>query len=104
MIRRAIVTLAVLTAAAACGPARGARQSQVPTLEPRGSNYVRVYANETPRCGFREVGSVTGDSYRDIQAAAFRLRANAVILSTAGYNAMPLTGMAVQFTRADCQQ
>ena len=103
-MRISTVTLAVVMAAAACGQARGNRQAQIPTLEPRSERSIRVYNHETPRCGFREVGSVSGDTYRDLQAAAFRLRANAVILSAAGYNAMPLTGMAVQFTRADCQQ
>ena len=101
---RRILPLVVLMAVAACGQARGNRQAQIPTLEPRNERSIRVYNHETPRCGFREVGSVSGRTYRDIQAAAYRLRANAVILSAAGFGATPLTGMAIQFTRADCQR
>lgn len=100
--RRAAFTF--LAALAACGPARGSQMANVPTLEPRSERYIRVYEGTTPRCGFREVGPVSGQDYRAVQSAAFRLRANAVILDPQSARVGGVvSGMAVAFTRADCQ-
>lgn len=102
-MRPAILVLAAALALAACGPVPPA--SKVPTLEPRSEDAIRVYQGTTPRCGFRDVGNVAGRDYRELRSRAFRLRANAVILdpqrASGGYG---LSGMAVAFTRADCQQ
>lgn len=103
----ALVLLAVVLAA--CGPGRsGPRTADVPTLEPRNANAVQVYERGPPRCGFREVGTVSGSTYRDLQSAAFRLHANAVIVDPQGgagrIGNSVMTATAVAFTRADCQQ
>ena len=109
-MRLSLVCLAALAALTACGPARGARQSNaVPTLEPRSANSVRIYQGAVPRCGFREVGMVSGRTYRDLQSVAYRLHANAVILDpqvgSGRIGGGPgLSGTAVAFTRADCMQ
>lgn len=104
MTKHLLACLALL-ALAACGPARGSETADVPTLEPRGERFVRVYEGTTPRCGFREVGPVSGRDYRAVRSAAFRLRANAVILDPQSARVGgALSGMAVAFTRADCQQ
>jgi hypothetical protein len=105
-MRLPLVCLAALAALTACGPARGARETNaVPTLEPRSERFIRVYEGTTPRCGFREVGPVSGGDYRAVQSAAFRLHANAVILDPQSARVGGvLSGTAVAFTRADCQQ
>ncbi|HEX2077332.1 MAG TPA: hypothetical protein VHG08_06470 [Longimicrobium sp.] len=104
-MRPAIVCLAAL-ALATCGQARGTRETNtVPTLDVRSPRHVRLYIGEMPRCGFREVATVSGRNYRELQDRAFQLRANAVILETGAENrGAPYTASAVQFTRADCQQ
>jgi hypothetical protein len=101
--------LALLTAAlAACGPGRSSNTPNVPTLEPRSENSIRIYRGTVPRCGFREVGTVSGSNYRDLQSQAFRLHANAVILDPQGgagrIGGTGTSGTAVAFTRADCMQ
>ncbi len=100
-----IVCLAAL-ALTACGQARGTRETNtVPTLEVRSPRHVRVYMQGVPRCPFREVGTVSGRNYRELQQHAYRLRANAVILDAGSqYSNSGYSASAVQFTRADCQQ
>lgn len=103
-MRRFVASLGVLIVAA-CAPATSAPPSGVPTLEPRNERAIRIYDGTSPRCGFRVVGDVAAANYRDLQARAFRLHANAVILNPQrpdGGGGM--SGMAVAFTRADCQQ
>ncbi|HEX2210038.1 MAG TPA: hypothetical protein VHG93_20345 [Longimicrobium sp.] len=106
-MRLSIVSFAVAVMLAACGPAV-APPSDVPSLEPRNADAVRIYWNRVPRCGFRDVGNVSGRDYRDLKARAFRMHANAVILdaqhSGGRGGGAGLSGMAVAFTRADCQQ
>lgn len=106
-MRLSIVSLAVLVAAAACGSAP-APPSDVPSLEPRSENAIRIYSGTTPRCGFRDLGTVTGRTPRDLRSRAFRMHANAVILEPDGEGLGGgggyMRGMAVAFTRADCQQ
>lgn len=104
MTRHLLACLALL-ALAACGPARSSEMADVPTLEPRSERFIRVYEGTMPRCGFREVGPVSGGDYRAVQSAAFRLHANAVILDPQSARVGGvLSGTAVAFTRADCQQ
>ncbi|MBW3571190.1 MAG: hypothetical protein KY467_08790 [Gemmatimonadetes bacterium] len=107
-MRASIVCLAAL-ALAACGPPRSIRESRGPTLEPRSARAIRVYEHAVPRWPYRDVGRVSGRSYREFQSAAFRLRANAVILEprrpgTLGGSDGTRAGTAVAFTRVDCQQ
>ena len=109
---RHLVCLAAALALTACGTAASAEPSArrgpsaVPSLEPRSESAVRIYNGTTPRCGFRDLGNVSGRNYRDLQSRAFRMHANAVILDPQRSNAggVGLSGMAVAFTRADCQQ
>lgn len=100
------VCLAALAALTACGPAHGMRQaSSVPTIEPGSPNAIWVLEHRTPRCPFREVGRVSGRTYRQLQDAAFRLHANVVIMEPEGSNQGGVRyGTAVQFTRADCKE
>lgn len=100
-----LASLGALVAAAACGPAVSAPPSDVPTLEPRNEQAIRIYDGTAPRCGFRVVGDVAAANYRDLQSRAFRLHANAVILNPRRADGGGgVSGMAVAFTRADCQQ
>lgn len=104
-MRLSIVGIAIAAALAACGSAQSAPPSDVPSLEPRSARAVRIYRGTTPRCGFRDLGTVTGRTFRDLQARAFQMHANGVILENAGYGEGGYTrGMAFAFTRADCQQ
>ena len=104
-MRLSLASLGALIALAACGAATSAPPSGVPTLEPRNERSIRIYDGTTPRCGFRVVGDVAAANYRDLQARAFRLHANAVILNQQAANGSGgVSGMAVAFTRADCQQ
>ena len=104
-MRLSIVGIALAAALGACGSAQSAPPSDVPTLEPRSARAVRIYSGTTPRGGFRDLGTVTGRTYRDLQARAFQMHANGVILDNAGYGQAGYTqGMAIAFTRADCQQ
>lgn len=105
-MRAAIVCLAGL-AVAACAPAPSRTRSvdTVPTLEVRSPRHARLYVEGVPRCPFREVATVAGNNHRELQAHAYRLRANAVILETGGrYSNANISGSAIQFTRADCQE
>lgn len=103
-MRLSLLSLAAAAALAACGPGRAGETSAVPSLEPRSPSRIMVYQGSTPRCGFRQVGTVVGQTYREIQAAAFRLRANAVILEPQNQTrANILEGAAVQFTSPGCQ-
>lgn len=108
-MRLSLVCLAALAALAACGPARGVRQARlegaVPTIEPSSPNEIWVLENRMPRCPVREMGRVSGRNYRALQEAAFRLKANVVILEPEGVTEGGVrTGSAVQYTRADCKQ
>lgn len=103
------VCLAALLALTACGPARGVREARlagaVPTLEPGSPNEIWVLENRMPRCPVREMGRVSGRDYRALQNAAFRLKANVVILEPEGMTEAGIrTGNAVQYTRADCKE
>jgi hypothetical protein len=105
-MRAAIVCLAAL-ALTACTPAKPRPASDhVPSLEVRNPSHIPIYEGSAPRCPFREVGSVAGQTRREIQGAAFRLRANAVILEPV--NQLRPGGVmqrvAVQFTSAACQR
>ncbi|HEU0301728.1 MAG TPA: hypothetical protein VFR37_19905 [Longimicrobium sp.] len=106
-MRPVIVCLAAL-AVAACTPAVSRThqgESTAPTLDVRSPRHVRLYVEGAPRCPFREVATVVGRSYRELQEHAYRLRANAVILETGGrYGNANIPASAVQFTRADCQE
>lgn len=98
-MRSAIVCLAAL-ALAACGQARGTRQTDtVPTLQVRSPREVRLFVGQVPRCGFREVGRVGNGPYRQMQEEAFRLRANALIIQSYASD----QAIAVQFTSPACQ-
>jgi hypothetical protein len=104
-MRIVLVSLGIVMALAACGPAQSGPPSDIPTLEPRSARFVRIYRSTTPRCGFRDLGTVAGRTPRDLQARAFQVHANAVILENAGYgDGGYMRGMAVAFTRADCQE
>ncbi|HEX6367716.1 MAG TPA: hypothetical protein VF006_02210 [Longimicrobium sp.] len=104
-MRPSLVSLGLATWVAACGPAASAPPSDVPSLEPRSARSVRIYSGTTPRCGFRDLGTVTGRTLRDLQTRAFQMHANAVILENAGYGDTGYTrAMAIVFTRADCQE
>lgn len=75
------------------------------SLDVRSPGHVRVYMEGPPRCPFREVGTVTGLTYEDLQQQAYRLRAHGVILETGSkYSNSGHAGQAVQFTQADCQE
>jgi hypothetical protein len=103
-MRLSLVSLGVAMALAACGPS-GTPPSNTPSLEPRSAGAVRIYQGVMPRCGYRELGQVAGRDYRDLQSRAFSLRANAVILDPQSSKGAPVyAGMAVAFTRVDCQQ
>ncbi|HEX6367718.1 MAG TPA: hypothetical protein VF006_02220 [Longimicrobium sp.] len=95
------VSAAAALVLGACGQVRS---SGVHELAPRSERYIRLYDHSVPECPFREVGNVSGRSYREIQAAAFRLHANAVILEPAPATQSARSGTAVQYTRADCQR
>jgi hypothetical protein len=104
-MRISLIGIAVVTALAACAPAQSGPPSDIPSLEPRSARAVRLYRGTTPRCGFRDLGTVAGRTPRDLQARAFQVHANAVILDNAGYGEGGyMRGMAVAFTRADCQE
>ena len=106
-MRFLVICIAAAVGLTACGQAAGARQARgetaVPTLEVRSPRQVRVYTGTPPRCPVRDAGTVWGRSYRDLQTAAYRLRANAVLVDQHQYGGQ-MTGMALQFTRADCQR
>jgi hypothetical protein len=103
-MRRSLVSLGVAMVLAACGPATPP-PNDIPSLEPRNEDAIRIYSGTTPRCGFREVGQVSGMNYRQLRSHAFRLRANAIILDPQRFGGgVGTSGMAVAFTRADCQQ
>jgi hypothetical protein len=105
-MRASIVCLAAL-AVGACTPApsRTRSTSYMPTLDVRTPGHVRVYTQGMPRCPVRDVGTVAGLTYEDLQTQAFRLRANAVILETgSAYSNSGHSGLAVQFIRSDCQE
>lgn len=95
--------LGIAMALAACGPIDP--PSNAPTLEPRSPRHVRFYQGTQPRCGVRDLGHVAAPTFRELQSRAFAMHANAVILDppssrgTGGFS-----GMAVAFTRVDCQQ
>lgn len=95
-------TLAAALLLAACGGP--VRSSAVHELAPRNERYIRLFDHSLPQCPFREVGAVSGRGYREIQAAAFRLHANAVILEPAPPTQQARSGSAVVYTRADCQR
>lgn len=98
--KSAVVWLAILSLAA-CGQARGARETdRVPTLEVRSPREVRLFIGRMPRCGFREVGRVANGPYRQMQEEAFRLHANALIIQSYASD----QAIAVQFTSPACQQ
>lgn len=106
-MRISLVCLAALAALTACGPARGVRQanSSVPTIGPGSPTGIWVLENRMPRCPVRDMGRVWGRDYRALQNAAFRLKANVVILEPEGANhATVRYGTAVQYTRADCKE
>jgi hypothetical protein len=104
-MRISILGIAAAVAFAACGPAQSGPPSDVPSLEPRSPRSVRIYRGTTPRSGFRHLGTVAGRTFRDLQARAYQMHANAVILDNGGYgDAGYARGMAVAFTRADCQE
>ena len=96
------VTLAAAVLLAACGGP--VRSNGVHELAPKNERYIRLFDHSIPQCPFREVGTVSGRTYREIQAAAFRLHANAVILEPAPATQQARSGSAVQYTRADCQR
>ena len=103
-MRLSLVSLGIAMALAACGP-QGIPPSNAPSLEPRSERSVRIYQGVLPRCNYREVGQVEGRNYRDLQSRAFSMRANAVILDPQSSRGAPVyAGMAVAFTRVDCQQ
>lgn len=103
-MRIPIAFLAAALTLAACG----ARQERTGSVEPHSARSVRLYGSVLPRCPYREVGTVTGRMARDIQTAAFAMRANAVLLDSADPDTRrgggPLAGMAIQFLRADCRR
>lgn len=103
-MRAPIICLAAL-ALAACGSASASHQAESdPSLGARSPSRIIVYQGQVPRCAFREVGSVVGQTYREIQAAAYRLRANAVILEPRTQTQPSvLEGSAVQFTTPGCR-
>lgn len=104
-MRLSLVAPGIAMVLAACGAAQSAPPSGVPTLEPRNEDAIRLYEGSTPRCGFRVVGNVAGRDYRELKSRAFRLHANAVILDPMQPSGSGgPSGMAVAFTRADCQQ
>jgi hypothetical protein len=102
-MRISVVCLGVVLALAACGPIDP--PSNAPTLQPRSERHVRFYQGTQPRCGVRDLGHIEAGTFRELQSRAFRMHANAVILDprtsrgTGGFS-----GMAVAFTRVDCQE
>jgi hypothetical protein len=102
-MRTSLVCLAAVTALAACGgPLRSHTVSPLATSRPSG---IWILENRTPRCPVREVGRVSGPTWRALQNAAFRLKADAVILEPEGGNSRVVRyGTAVQYTRADCKE
>jgi hypothetical protein len=105
-MRISLGCLAAAAALTACAPAQPGRgTTSVPALEPSSPNAIWVLEHRTPRCPFREVGRVSGRTYRQLQDAAFRLHANAVIMEPEGSNQGGIRyGTAVQYTRADCKE
>lgn len=93
--------LCAALALAACGPvtSRGVHE-----LAPKSDREIRLYDHQMPECPFREVGGVSGRTYREIQLAAFRLHANAVLLEPAPATQQARSGTAVQFTNPDCRR
>jgi hypothetical protein len=100
-MRLPLVCLGAALALSACG----STQTPVHPLAPRSERSIRLYDHSIPRCPFREVGSVSGRTYRELQTMAFRLHANAVIMEPEGENQRTVRrGTAVQFTRPGCMQ
>lgn len=69
-----IVTCLVLTSACIRGSAPSSATG------PARASAVRVYNRTVPRCPVREVGPVQGRTIRELQQAAMRLRADAVLM------------------------
>ena len=101
-MRIPIVFVAAAMTLAACG----ARQGRPSGLEAPTASSVRLYGRVMPRCPFVELGYVTGRMVNDIKAAAFSMRAHAVLMERVDENSTrggPLAGMAIQFTDPDCR-
>lgn len=103
-MRLSLVGLGIVLALAACGPIDP--PSNAPTLEPRSERHVRFYQGGTmPRCGVRDLGHIEARTFRELQSRAFRMHANAVIMDPqTSRGSGGFSGMAVAFTRVDCQQ
>jgi hypothetical protein len=86
----------IALALAACGPANTPARSPHPH-----AREVRIYQDRFPRCDVRTVGSVRGRTHRDIERAAARLYADAVVLEP---GTKPLQGVAVVFVHEGCYQ
>jgi hypothetical protein len=100
-MRIPIVLAAAIMTLAACGPASRTVSMEAPT-----ANSVRLYGNILPRCPFEELGYVSGRMVNDIKAAAFSMRAHAVLMervSEGSSRGGPLAGMAIRFTEPNCR-
>jgi hypothetical protein len=101
-MRISIAILAAVLTTVACSqqpPSRG--------VEPSSARYVLLLSNDVPECPYRELGTVTGRTARDIRTAAFAMRANAVLLdATPGVTrgGEPYAGTAIQFLSRDCRR
>ncbi|WP_420127554.1 hypothetical protein [Longimicrobium sp.] len=102
-MRISILFLAAAMTLAGCGT----RQGPAARLEPRSASSIRIYQNQLPTCPFRDVGHVQGRGIQDVQLAAYRLHANAVLMEAvegAPRDGVPIIGTAIQFLSVDCRR
>jgi hypothetical protein len=97
-MRSLTLSLAAALVLAGCGSAYQPREAG-----PRSPKYVVLYEGSMPTCPYREVGHVSGGG-SGIREAAFRLRADAVIMEPRGPRELTVSGTAIQFTQADCRR
>jgi hypothetical protein len=97
-MRSLLLSLSAAVVLAGCGSAYQPREHG-----PRSPKYVVLYERSMPTCPYREVGHVSAGG-SGIREAAFRLRADAVIMEPRGPGDLKVSGTAIQFTQADCRQ
>jgi hypothetical protein len=101
-MRISIAILAAVLSLAACS-----KRPLTRGPEPGSASSVLLFDNEVPECPYREAGSVSGRTVRDIKSAAFAMRANAVLLEPSpgvSRGGQPLEGTAIQFLSANCRR